>query len=254
MSLLVLAAKPAEAPKKMAEPKRVLMVVSAATELALADGSKMAVGYWANEVEVPLARLRAAGYAVDIVTPGGRTPVPDPASLSGDPVKAQATRDAHAKIEGLVKPGSLEAIDRKAMDKYAAVVIPGGYAPMVDLSASPAMREVLYGAMMNNKIVAAICHGPAAFLSTKRPPAPWAFKGYKMAPFSNDEEAAWLKERRLAWQLEDALFNAGAVIETAGPWQKKVVRDRNVITAQSSPSVDAFTDAILAALAEPPGK
>lgn len=247
--------QPKDDPVPVVRSKRVLMVVSAATEWTLADGSKMAVGYWANEVEVPITRLRAAGYTVDIVTPGGKTPTPDPASLSTDPAKAKAMRESLAKIDGLAKPGALESLtEREAMKRYAAVVIPGGYGPMVDLSASPAMLEVLYSAMLQDKIVAAICHGPAAFLSTVRPPAPWSFQGYRMAPFTNAEEAAWLKERKLAWQLEDALRKNGAKIESAGVWESKVVRDRNVITAQSSPSVGAWTDAILAALAEPPGK
>ena len=55
-------------------------------------------------------------------------------------------------------------------------------------------------------------------------------------------------------RLEDALRKNGAKIESGGVWESTVVRDRNVITAQSSPSVGAWTDAILAALGEPPGK
>jgi putative intracellular protease/amidase len=237
-------------PKRQVEPMRVLMVVSAATELPLADGSPMAVGYWAAEVEVPLTRLREAGYVVDVVTPGGKTPVPDAVSLPRDPARAKATREAHAKLDGIAKPGSLEALDDAALAKYAAIVIPGGYAPMVDLAASPAMGAALEGAMKRNAIVAAICHGPAAFLSAKSAKGGWPFAGYRMSPFTNAEEAAWLKEKKLPWYVETSLRDAGAVVETAGNWESKVIRDRNVITGQSSPSVDAFTDALLAALAE----
>ena len=71
-----------------------------------------------------------------------------------------------------------------------------------------------------------------------------------MAPFSNAEERAWLNERKLEWQVEDALREAGAKVEPGGVWESVVIRDRNVITGQNSPSVDAFTDALLAALAE----
>lgn len=251
MSLVLFATGEAGSePKREVEPLRVLMVVSAATELKLSDGSPMAVGYWASEVEVPLVRLRKAGYAVDVVTPGGKTPAPDAVSLPRDPARARATREAHAKLEGLAKPGSLEALDETALAKYAAIVIPGGYAPMVDLAVSPAMGAALRSAMKRKAIVAAICHGPAAFLAAKSETGSWAFAGYRMSPFTNAEEAAWLKEKKLPWYVETSLRDAGAVVETAGVWQSKVTRDRNVITAQSSPSVDAFTDALLAALAE----
>ena len=45
----------------------------------------------------------------------------------------------------------------------------------------------LYGAILQHKLIAAICHGPAALLSARRPPAPWSFDGYRMAPFTNAE-------------------------------------------------------------------
>lgn len=237
-------------PKRMAQPMRVLMVVSAATELPLADGSRMPAGYWAAEVEVPLTRLRAAGYVVDVVTPGGKTPKPDAVSLPKDPSRARKAREALATLDGLAKPGSLEALDEAALAKYAAVVIPGGYSPMVDLAASPEMGAALEGAMKRKAIVAAICHGPAAFLSAKSAKGGWPFAGYRMSPFTNAEEAVWLHEKKLSWYVETSLRDAGAVIETAENWESKVTRDRNVITGQSSPSVDAFTDALLAALAE----
>jgi putative intracellular protease/amidase len=249
-ALVLLAPGKSVEQKRQVETMRVLMVVSAATELPLADGAPMTVGYWAAEVEVPLTRLREAGYVVDVVTPGGKTPVPDAVSLPKDPARAKAVREAHAELEGVAKPGSLEALDEAALAKYAAIVIPGGYAPMVDLASSPAMGAALAGAMKRNAIVAAICHGPAAFLSAKPANGAWPFAGYRMSPFTNAEEAAWLKEKRLPWYVETSLRDAGADVETAGNWESKVTRDRNVITGQSSPSVDAFTDALLAALAE----
>lgn len=248
--VLIASGRSGDAPKRQSEPLAVLMVVSAATELRMADGTSMPVGYWAAEVEVPLTRLREAGFVVDIVTPGGKIPVPDAISLPRDPARAAATREAHTKLAGLLSPGSLEALDEKALAKYAAIVIPGGYAPMVDLAPSAAMGAALRGAMKRGAIIAAICHGPAAFLSAKSKSGDWPFKGYTMSPFTDAEEAAWLEGRKLPWYVETSLREAGAKIDKGGTWESKVTRDRNVITGQSSPSVDAWTDALLAALAE----
>lgn len=235
-------------PEQRARGRRVLMVVSAATELTLESGERMAVGYWANEVEVPLRRLREAGYAVDLMTPGGKIPVVDAISLPPDATRARAAREVHEAL--VARPGTLEALEPAALDDYIAVVIPGGYAPMVDLAGSEAMGRVLTRAMERGAVVAAICHGPAAFLSARHGKGQWPFAGYRMAPFTNAEELAWLKDRKLRWRVEDELREAGAKIESGGVWKSVVVRDRNVLTAQNSPSVDAFTDALLNALAE----
>src|SRR5688500_7314851 len=98
--LLLAGATAAPAParvKKEEAPVRVLMVVSGARSLELADGSAMAIGYWASEVRVPYEALRTHGYEVVIATPGGVVPAPDPHSLPAD---AAAERKRLDGIEG----------------------------------------------------------------------------------------------------------------------------------------------------------
>lgn len=218
---------------------RVLIVLSAASEMELADGSKKPIGYWAEEVAIPHRALVEAGYEVDIATPAGAVPTADPASLG------KYGPDL-AKIDALMKPLALESVDPSL---YDAIVIPGGYAPMVDLARSTEMARVLASAIERKIPIAAICHGPAALLSLREKGKAWAFAGKRMAAFTNEEEAAWLKKRKLRWNVETELRAAGAKIETAKPWKSQVVVDGNLITAQSSPSAKAFTEALLAALA-----
>ena len=220
---------------------RVLMVVSAAQSIELADGSAMEIGYWASEVRVPYEALRKQGYEVVIATPGGAVPSPDPHSLPAD-----AAAETKRLAEIVAKPSKLEDVWHD--ESFAAVVIPGGYAPMVDLAESNDMGRLLERAMAKGTIVAAICHGPAAFLSVRRKDQVWPFAGYRMAAFTDGEESAWLKERRLRWTVESALRKQGAKVEPGANWASVVIRDRNLITGQSSPSVRAWTDALLEAL------
>ena len=226
---------------------RVLIVLSAASEMELADGTSRRIGYWAEEVAIPHRALVRAGYDVDIASPGGVPPTADPASLGNATVERYL-----ASVEGLAKPIALESLDADALAGYAAVVVPGGYAPMVDLARSPHMARVLASALRRNVPIAAICHGPAALLSLEEKGKPWAFAGRRMAAFTNAEEDAWLKGRKLRWNVETELRKAGAKVETAPPWKTQVVVDGNLITAQSSPSTRAFTEALLAALAANP--
>ena len=63
----------------------------------------------------------------------------------------------------------------------------------------------------------------------------WLFDGYRMTSFTDEEEEQTEAERLgLAWRLDVALKNAGAVFDD-GPsaWISHVVVDRNLITGQN---------------------
>src|SRR5256885_15196143 len=111
---------------------RVLMVVSTATRIRLADDSLRPIGYWADEVAIPYRALRAAGHEVDVATPWGHVPVADTASLKPDSETARFLKD----LPGLKSPRILEDLEAAGVERYAAIYIPGGHAPMVDLAGS----------------------------------------------------------------------------------------------------------------------
>jgi putative intracellular protease/amidase len=58
-----------------------LMVVSSARTLTLADGTEHPTGYWAEEVEKPYRRFVEQGVEVVVATPDGQPPQPDPYGL-----------------------------------------------------------------------------------------------------------------------------------------------------------------------------
>jgi putative intracellular protease/amidase len=233
---------------------RVLFVVSAATQMTLASGKKVEIGYWASELVVPIQALTRAGYEVDIATPGGVVPQVDPYSASArglaSEARAEETRKFLESLHGLKKPLKLESLSASQVDGYAGVVVPGGYAPMFDLAESKAMGRVLRQAMAGGVVVASICHGPAAFLSARSPDGSWTFKGYRMASFTNAEEQRWFKDDKMPWLVEDALKKAGARWVGKAPWHSNVVRDRNLLTAQSAPSVSGFSSELVKMLDE----
>ena len=57
---------------------KLLMVVSSARTIRLADGSDHPTGYLAEEVLEPYEMFVAAGVDVVIATPEGKVPQPDP--------------------------------------------------------------------------------------------------------------------------------------------------------------------------------
>jgi len=56
---------------------RLLMLVSSAQEITLADGAQHETGFFAEEAIIPYERFIAAGVDVTVATPDGRPPYPD---------------------------------------------------------------------------------------------------------------------------------------------------------------------------------
>ena len=61
---------------------RIAYLVSSATEITMADGTKHPTGYFAEEALKPYERFVAAGFEVVVVTPDGKAPTADPYGLN----------------------------------------------------------------------------------------------------------------------------------------------------------------------------
>ena len=118
-----------------------------------------------------------------------------------------------ALADQLASPAALEAL---SADDYDGVFVPGGHGPMEDLASSDELGVVL--AMLDDdKVVAAVCHGPAALLSAMRPDGTWAFAGRKLAGFTNDEETQAGLADKAPWLLEDRIREAGGELRAGRP-------------------------------------
>ncbi|MGM1065129.1 type 1 glutamine amidotransferase domain-containing protein [Saccharothrix sp. Mg75] len=218
---------------------RVLVVVSAADELVLADGSRHATGFWAEEVVESVRVPRAAGARVDIATPGGARPAVDAASRAEEFDAYLASID-----DELAAPLVLADVD---VADYDAVVLPGGHGPMADLAVDPVLGRLLVSFADAGKVVAALCHGPAGLLSAVREDGSFAFAGRRMTAFTDEEE----RQGGLAvpYSVEARLRELGAVLETGPAWSSTVVVDGNLVTGQNPQSSADTARAVLAALA-----
>jgi putative intracellular protease/amidase len=151
-------------------------------------------------------------------------------------------------IDGFAHPASLAGMTDEDMAGFDAVFVPGGHGPMVDLSGNPDVARLLRVLQDRQATIAALCHGPAFLLSAPdREDGQWLFDGYRLTSFTTEEEVQTrVGQRGLAWFLEDALKNAGAVFDDApAAWTSHVVVDRNLVTGQNPQSADAVADAVL---------
>ncbi|RBH54969.1 MULTISPECIES: type 1 glutamine amidotransferase domain-containing protein [Pseudomonas] len=231
----------------------VLMILSAATVWSQKDGIQRPTGFWAEEFSTPHRILTAAGVNITLATPAGAPAIVDEVSLSLDANGGNATKvaeltaylDDHANL--LRTPKRLEDVD---LADYDGVFVPGGHGPMQDLAVNQTAGRILTLALANlNKVVGALCHGPAAFLSAGDAKA-WPFKGRTLTAFSNSEETQVGLAANAPWLLEDRLVAGGAKFEEGASWAPHVVVDGNLVTGQNPASAEATAEAFLKAIVE----
>jgi putative intracellular protease/amidase/ketosteroid isomerase-like protein len=158
------------------------------------------------------------------------------------------------RIAGFQRPIALSSLTDAERERFDALFVPGGHGAMVDLSDNADAGRLLMSLHRKGALIAALCHGPAVLLSApERADGLWLFDGYRMTSFTDEEESRTRPGRRgMAWLLDTALKNAGAVFDD-GPfaWVSHVVVDRNLITGQNSASTEATADAVVKWLRAP---
>ena len=229
--------------------KSILMVLTGAKTWTMKDGTAHPTGFWAEEFIKPHKVFTDAGLEVTIATPGGVTPVVDALSLSpgmnNNDAGSVADQQAYLKqMEGvLAAPVKLEDVQAGS---YDAVFVPGGHGPMQDLAVHPTFGEFLADMLdAPDKVISAVCHGPASFLPAHRADGTWLFRGRALTGFSNEEETQATFAGNAPWLLEDRLRLAGAKFEAGPSWGVHVVTDGNLITGQNPASAEAAAVAVL---------
>jgi putative intracellular protease/amidase len=202
---------------------RVLMVLTGADKLIMADGREHPTGYWAEEVAASHQVLTEAGAEVDIATPGGVRPPVDPGS-------AVAPFTGYLdKIEDLLaKPLVLGDV---SIDGYDAIYLPGGHGPMTDLAFDTGLGRLLREANDRGKIVAALCHGPAG-----------------LTVFTDNEELNGGTGEQTPYFVETWLRELGAIVQAGPAWSSTVVVDGTLITGQNPQSSVATATKVAEAL------
>ncbi len=230
---------------------RILMVLSGVNHWTLTDGSKDPSGYWAEEFVVPHRVFTESGFTVDIAAPVGGKPTADPRSLRVEVAGPEATEfaayiDKHA--DELANPKPLSEVDVTA---YDVVFIPGGHGPMEDLAHDPDLGRILTEANAAQKIIAPLCHGPAALLSANVSGGRWLFEGRTLTVFTDEEERLNGTADRSPWLVETVLKARGATVRSASKaWGSNVIVDGNLISGQNPSSSEALAKKVVELLSE----
>ncbi|WP_413105637.1 type 1 glutamine amidotransferase domain-containing protein [Streptomyces sp. Inha503] len=228
--------------------RKVLIVMSAASVWERTDGSQYPTGYWAEELAAPHAKFVEAGYTVDFASPGGVLQPLD--EHSADPAVAgeDCSRHVEHAQQALKAFGPLLKLHEVDIDDYAAVVLPGGHGPVVDLFEDADLGGLLAQADKDGKLIGAVCHGPAALLSAKDAEGNWLFAGRRMTAFTDEEEQLFGTAEGAPWLLASRLREMGAIHTGGTAYQQHNVTDGNLFTGQNPASSAKMAEDMIAAL------
>lgn len=254
---------------------KVLVIGSNATRIEIQGGGSGPTGQYLNETVVPMMALIDAGYEVLLATPNGAKPHIDPASESaqhfgGDEAAYQRARAFFADDASTNQGRTLRSVIDEGLDKYAAVFVPGGQAPVVDLMQDADAGEILRHFHSKGKPTALLCHGPivtasalskarefrAALVAGDRARAAelgkgWQYAGYRMTVYSPSEEKPIednILHGKLTFNMVDALTAAGGKLSTGPDFEPHVIEDRELITGQNPRSDHPIAAKLIQAL------
>lgn len=217
---------------------RALFVTTSATQLA----PDHPTGLWLEEFALPYLAATEAGITVTVASPQGG-PVPlDPKT---EPTDKQ--RDTWARpLEALRHSVTLASLRDETFD---AIFIPGGHGPMVDLAHDATLHALVARHDAAGKVIAAVCHGPAALVHARRADGQPFFQGRRATGFTNAEEFLARLKDVVPFLLEDEMKASGADFHSALlPLLSHVEQHGNLITGQNPNSSEAVAKALLEAL------
>ncbi|MET0412095.1 MAG: type 1 glutamine amidotransferase domain-containing protein [Polyangiaceae bacterium] len=216
---------------------RVPYILFILTNAAKIGPLNRATGYFFAEVAHPFKVFDGAGIAIDFASPKGGT-IPEDAYDEEDPADfAFKNSLAYRRMNRSRKLSEIDVTD------YDAIFFPGGLGPMVDIVQDADVKRAVARAWSAERIVGAVCHGPAAFLGVTLENGAPLVRGRRLTSFSQAEEDNYAKAD-VPFSLEGALRDAGAIYEATSPWQPKVMVDGRLMTGQNPQSAGALAQAI----------
>jgi putative intracellular protease/amidase len=220
----------------MIDQKTILMIVTSHNQI----DAEHPTGLWFEEFAVPYQLFREQGYLVTVASlKGGQAPI--------DPRSAPNADHSEADAEALQELKETQPLSSVNVANYDAVFFPGGHGTMYDLP-SPEVAQIVNQFADAQKVVAAVCHGPAALVEAKRSDGTPLVQGRKVTGFTNAEEQAVQLDQLMPFLLESRLRELGGEFVVASNWSDNVVVDGNLITGQNPQSSGSAAKAVIDAL------
>ncbi len=218
--------------------KNILMVVTSCEKI----DADHPTGLWLEEFAVPYLEFKARGYAITVASiRGGGVPV--------DPRSTPKAEDAQAWAEAIGTLQHTLAVATLSAAAFDAVFLPGGHGTMFDLPGNKPLQILLAAFADDNKIIGAVCHGPAGLVEVKLKNGASLVAGRQVTGFTDAEERAAGMDKIMPFLLESRLRELGARFVARPNWSDHVEQDGLLITGQNPQSSGSVARAVAEAVA-----
>lgn len=223
---------------------RILIVTTSHTAI---PGSDEPTGVWFEELAAPYYAFVDAGHEVLIASiSGGQVPI-DGRSLGETPLPATVRRfrDDPQASAAAAASRPVGEIDPSGFD---ALFLPGGHGTMWDYPGSADLSRLITTMLGSGRIVAAVCHGPAALAEVRGKDGAPIVRGRRIACFTDSEERAVKLDDKVPFLLESRLRERGAEISSGPDFAPHIVTDGALMTGQNPKSSAPLAGAVIEAL------
>ncbi|WP_439132487.1 type 1 glutamine amidotransferase domain-containing protein [Polaribacter sp.] len=220
--------------------KKVLMVVSSYGK----DNGHTRPGFEFEEFVDAYNVFTQNNIKVTVASPKGGSVIADKFDPKKEKNKAFLTNDNTASI--LTKTIATSRINPSS---FQAIYIVGGKGAMFDIPYDSALQDIILNLYKRKgTVLAAVCHGPSAFVNVKHQNK-YILDKVRITGFSNEEEhifkSKWVNE--FPFLLEDALIKKGASYQKGSFMLENVVISGKFITGQNPASTKASAEAVVKA-------
>ncbi|WP_281559974.1 type 1 glutamine amidotransferase domain-containing protein [Thalassomonas sp. RHCl1] len=225
---------------------KILAVVTSTEKM----GEDKDTGYEHTELARAYWVFIANGFDVDIASPKGGKP---PVVIDGEDMGAYDYAFLNDDAIQQKVANSIPLADVNPND-YEAVYFVGGKGTMFDFPDNPHVQEIAKTLYQNNKVVSAVCHGPAALVNVELDNGEMLLANKKVSGFTNDEELLLIPDAKeiFPFLLEDKLIEQGAEFQAGTTYLEKVTQDGKLITGQNPWSVWGLAEKVVAELGYQP--
>jgi putative intracellular protease/amidase len=220
---------------------RILVVITSHNQLG-DTGEK--TGFWLEELASPYYVFVDAGAQVTLASIQGGQPPLDPKSNLPDyqtesTQRFMADEQAKAQLQNTIAIANANATD------YDAIFLPGGHGTMWDFPTSETLTQLIEAFDRQQKLIAAVCHAPAALVSVRSTSGEPLVKDRVITAFTDSEEKAVQLERVVPFLLETRLRELGGKFQTVADFVPHIEQDGNLITGQNPASSEPAAERVL---------
>lgn len=216
--------------------KKILIVTTNFSKI----NNDLYTGVWLEEFAVPFLVFQSTGYDIMVASPnGGNSPIDENSLSCSNPMEWD---DAAKFLKNTVK------LCDSNYESFDALYIPGGHGPMFDLAYDLTLKNVVEHMYENNKVIAAVCHGPAGLILAKDKNGNSILKNKHVTSFTNKEEHIGKLDEFMPFLLETKLKELGADFIEEKPWSEHVEISGNIITGQNQKSSLLVAESVVSLL------